>query len=91
MAQLPSPFKAASAQSFSETKISGKLVIRVDDTTSTDRIVIRIGGGTAAVDNYNFFLNAGESIEISGIVIPDGSHVSVIATAGNPDICWGVI
>jgi len=93
MANVGTPFKAPSAQRLPDILVGcGRVVIRVDDTTGTDKIIIRIDPN-AVVDaaHANFFLKAGESIEISGHAIQKASDVSVLATSGTPDIYWGIV
>lgn len=89
MATLGSPFTAGSAVNLPDVKITGKLVIRVDDTTSTDRIYVSTNGRAASSTNAQFFLNAGEALEICGLVIKTAAQVSITAGSGTPAVFWG--
>ena len=93
MVSLTSPVKAPSAIRLPATRLpeEAKLVIRVDDTGVTDRIIVSTDPSKlVSASAYNFFVNAGESLEIQGKVLTNLSNVSILATSGTPDIVLGI-
>lgn len=93
---LQSPFVASSsAQRLPAKEVGhGKLVIRIGDTTSTDRVIFRINPiEDVEAAKADGFLNAGESVEIRGDVLSrnQAADVTILATAGTPNVYFGVV
>jgi hypothetical protein len=89
MSQLNSPFKCGSTvKNFGPDRISGSLVIRIDDATATDKVIITLDKSTPATDNADIYLKAGEVIEIKNRQIQDGSQVNILNISGDPNIYW---
>lgn len=96
MANLTSPFAAsASAQRLPARKVgSGKLVIRVEETVDTDRVLFLVNNVLdVSTTRASGFLLAGESVEICGesLTTGDASDVTIIRTSGTPNIYFEVL
>lgn len=88
---LKSPFKCGGqVVTFPAKVISGKLIVRIDNTALTDKAVFKFGlhGGTVAADNADGYLMGGEAFEFNGSSLPKGSSLQVLNTVGDPDIYW---
>lgn len=95
MANLTSPFvSSASAQRLPARKVgSGKLIIKLSDTTPTDRVLIRIHPiEDVSAGNADHFLAPGQYLEIQGcsLVTGDASDVTILASAGTGSVYFGV-
>jgi hypothetical protein len=91
MANLKSPFQCGgAAKTFPALKIPKRLIIRVDDADATAKIYISLNGKTPAADNAQYFLNAGESLELCSGAVPDMSHIQAIDASDDPLIFWSL-
>lgn len=89
-----SPFASSStAQRLPGRRLGpdAKLTIRLDDTTNTDRILIR-NHATEVVDSAHadMFLNAGESISIEADALVNIQDITIIAASGTGLVYWGI-
>lgn len=96
MANLTSPFAAsASAQRLPALKVgSGKLVIRVEETTDTDRVLfLKDPSNDVSAARASGFLLAGESVEICGDALTTGhaSDITIVRTSGTPNVYFEVL
>lgn len=91
MANLKSPFQCGgSAKTFPALKIPKRITLRVDDTDATAKIYITTDGTTPSSTNAQYFLNAGESIELAGCSLTNASQISVIDGSDDPLIYFGI-
>ena len=79
---------SASAERFSPGKPTGNLLLRLDNASTTDKILIKINdiAKIVAADNASFYIMGGESVKISKEAISDMEGVSIIATVGTPTL-----
>lgn len=89
-----SPFNAGgTAQNLPVKNRQGRVIIRCNDDDSANRIIIKIGA-VADATHADFFLNAGEALEIHNSALPlrdDGITISVLNVGNDPLIYWGQI
>lgn len=89
-----SPFKAGStAQTLPIKEREGRVIIRCNDDAATNRIIVKIGA-VADAAHADFFLGAGEAVEIhlTALLANDGGvGISVLNITNDPDIYWGRI
>jgi hypothetical protein len=94
MPVLGSPFASSNtAKRLPAVSIGdSKVVIRLDDSTDTDRVLIVIDPqNDASPANASIFLNAGESVEINGRAVGKASDISIISANGTGNVYWGIV
>lgn len=90
MANLQSPFQCGgSAKAFADKKFT-TLTIRVNDASPTAKVYVKLGGTTASSSNADFFLNAGEALDICGDQVKTGADISIIDASNDPLIFWSM-
>lgn len=82
---LGTPFKCGGTPTYLQGSPTQRLVIRVDDLDATAKVYIRVNGGAVSTTNADFFLNAGEALELREI---DPKVVSIVDASDNPYIFW---
>lgn len=91
MANLKSPFQCGgSVVTFPAKKIPGRLVLRIDDTDATAKVYISLNGKDPSSTNAQYFLNAGESVELCKGSVTDLADLKIIDASNNPLIFWSL-
>lgn len=88
---LKSPFQCGgSAQRFPDNRVPKRLIIRIDDTDETAKVYVNINGIDPSATNAQYYLNAGESLEISGETVTTADKVRIIDASNDPKIFWSI-